>query len=356
MKTKILSIITTITLIVTIFACCAGGQKSPGQTTPPATQQPYNIGMVTDVGGINDQSFNQSAWTGLQQYNKDHPEAKVKYLESAQSGDYSTNLNQFASGGYKLVWGIGYLMTDAIKAASQAYPNTHFAIVDSSIPGAPKNLTCVVFRAQESSFLVGYIAAQKTKTNRVGFVGGVKGNVIDQFEYGYRAGVAYGAKELGKTVNVDVQYANSFSDASLGKGIAQNMYSKGADIIFSAAGNVGQGVITQAKDENKLCIGVDLDQSGLAPNNVLTSAMKNVGNAVQLVSAGVEQGKDVGGQTVAYGLKENGVGIPYTDQATKMAGQDILNKAKQVQQQIIDGKIVPPFDDTTFNTYMGSLK
>lgn len=354
MRGKVISIITAVTLTVSVFGGCSSSQKSPGQNTP-TTQQSYSIGMVTDIGGINDQSFNQSAWTGLQQYSKDHPEAKVKYLESAQSADYSTNLNQFATGGYKLVWGIGYLMSDAIKAASQAYPNTHFAIVDASITNAPKNITCVVFRAQESSFLVGYIAALKTKSNRVGFVGGVKGNVIDQFEYGYRAGVAYGAKELGKNITVDVQYANSFSDSSLGKGIAQNMYSKGADIIFSAAGNVGQGVITEAKDENKLCIGVDMDQSNLAPNNVLISALKNVGTAVQLISASVEQGKDVGGQTISYGLKENGVGIPSTDQAVKMCGQDIINKAKQVQQQIISGKITPPADQASFNTYTSSL-
>jgi len=167
--------------------------------------------------------------------------------------------------------------------------------------------------------------------------------------------VAYGAKELGKSISVNVQYANSFSDASLGKAIAQNMYAQGADIIFAAAGNVGQGMIAEAKSENKLCEGVDMDQSSLAPNNVIISAMKNVNDVVGIISKDVKDGTGVGGKTISYGLKEGGVGIPYTDQSTKMCGQDVITKAKAVQQDIIGGTIVPPYNKDTYNTYISSL-
>ena len=357
---KALGIITSLALVTSVLlsGCSSAGspQSSSQGSSTSATQTTFKDGMVTDVGGINDQSFNEGAWNGLQKFGQDNPGVQVKYLESNQSSDYSSNLNQFASNKYNLVWAIGYLMEDAVKASTKAYPNVNFAIVDDSFTPTPTNLTCVLFRAQESSFLVGYIAALKTKTNNVGFIGGVPGTVIDEFEYGFRAGVAYGAKELGKNISVNVQYANSFSDASLGKAIAQNMYAKGADIIFAAAGNVGQGMIAEAKAENKLAEGVDMDQSSLAPDNVLTSAMKNVNEVVQIISKNVKDGQKVGGQTLSYGLKEGGVEIPYTDQAIKMAGQDVINKAKALQQNIIDGKITPPYNKDTYTTYINSLK
>ncbi|MDR3541110.1 MAG: BMP family ABC transporter substrate-binding protein [Desulfosporosinus sp.] len=356
-KKKTLSIITSLTIVVLLLAGCGSTGATPNASSSGSTPKTtFKDGMVTDIGGVNDQSFNQGAWTGLQKFGQENPGVQVKYLESTQSSDYSSNLNQFSSNNYNLVWAIGYLMADAVTASAKAYPKVNFAIIDDSITPTPDNLSCVLFRAQESSFEVGYMAALKTKTDKVGFIGGVTGTVIDEFEYGFRAGVAYGAKELGKNIAVNVQYANSFSDASLGKAIAQNMYAQGADIIFAAAGNVGQGMITEAKAENKLCEGVDMDQSGLAPNNVLTSAMKNVNDVVGLISKDVLDGKKVGGKTISYGLKEGGVGIPYTDQAIKMAGQDVITKVKAVQQEIIDGKIIPPSNKATYTTYLDSLK
>jgi basic membrane protein A len=350
---KLISLITSLSLVAMVFAGCSSSGASSSSSTQKVT---FKDGMVTDIGGVNDQSFNEGAWNGLKAFSKSNTDAQVKYLESTQSSEYSSNLNQFANNGYNLVWAIGYLMEDAVKASAKAYPNVKFAIVDDAITPTPSNVTCVTFRAQESSFLVGYIAALKTKTNNVGFMGGISSNVIDQFEYGYRAGVAYGAKQLGKTISVNVQYANSFSDASLGKAISQNMYAHGTDIIFAAAGNVGQGMIAEAKSENKLCEGVDMDQAYLSPDNVLTSAMKNVNNAVESISKDVKNGKNVVGKTNSYGLKEQGVGIPYTPQAIKMCGQDVLNKTKTVQQDIVSGKIVPPYNKATYSTYINGLQ
>jgi len=349
---KLICLITSLSLIAMVFTGCSSSGGSASKSTAKVT---FKDGMVTDTGGINDQSFNEGAWNGLQAFAKNNPAVKANYLESTQSSDYSPNLNQFASNNYNLVWAIGYLMEDAVKASATAYPNVKFAIVDDSITPAPTNLTCIVFRAQESSFLVGYIAALKTKTDKVGFIGGIPGTVIDQFEYGYRAGVAYGAKQLGKMISVNVQYANSFSDASLGKAISQNMYAHGTDIIFSAAGNVGQGMISEAKSENKLCEGVDMDQAYLSPNNVLTSAMKNVNTVVESISKNIKNGVKEGGKTISYGLKQQGVGVPYTPQAIKMCGQDVINKTKTIQQDIISGKIVPPYNKATYSTYIDKL-
>lgn len=352
---KIISTLLALALAGATFAGCSG----TGSNNTKSAAKDYYVGMVTDTGGVNDQSFNQSSWQGLQQLQKDDSTFHVKYLQSTQSSDYSPNLNQFANSNYSLVWGIGYLMEDAIKSAAQSYPNKTFAIVDDDLgakAAAPKNTVSVVFKAQESSFLVGYIAALKTKTNKVGFIGGMKSTVIDQFQYGYQAGVAYGAKQLKKDISVDVQYANSYSDAALGRGIAQNMYSGGCDIVFAAAGNVGQGVITEAKDENKLCIGVDQDQGHLAPNNVLVSAVKKVDKAVELISKKCEKGEKIGGKTFVFGIKDGCAGIPDTPQVTKMCGSDILTKAKSISNDIVSGKVVPPYNDSTYKTYIASLK
>ncbi|MBU3182223.1 BMP family ABC transporter substrate-binding protein [Clostridium psychrophilum] len=350
---KLVSLIMSMSVVTMVFAGCSSSGKTATKT---ATTPTFKDGMVTDTGGVNDQSFNQGSWKGLQSFAKNNKGVQVKYLESVQSSNYPSNLNQFASNKYNLVWGIGYLMEDAVKASAKAYPNVKFAVIDDAMTPHQSNVTGVIFKAQESSFLVGYIAALKTKTNKVGFIGGISGTVIDQFDYGYRAGVAYGAKQLGKTITVNVQYANSFSDSSLGKAISQNMYAKGVDIIFTAAGNVGQGMVAEAKSENKLCIGVDMDQAYLAPNNMLTSSLKNVSNVTESVSKQIKDGVNVGGKTLSYGLKENGVGVPYTAQAIKMCGQDVLDKTKTVDKNVVAGKIVPPYNKATFNTYINTLK
>ncbi len=360
---KILSSILTLALIVSLTAC--GGSTtdksnsasgtSTGDSTPKssAAASAFAVGMVTDVGGINDQSFNQSAWEGLQQFNKE-TNAPISYLESKQESDYGTNLDKLADQKNSIIWGIGYAMADAIKTAASQYPDKTYAIVDNSYgDDTPSNVIGVVFRAQEPSFVVGYIAAKTTKTNKVGFVGGIKGDVIDQFEYGYRAGVAYASKELGKEITVNVQYANSFTDQAVGKAIASSMYTKGCDIVFHAAGAAGIGVIEAAKEANKFAIGVDKDQSYLAPKNILISAMKLVGKAMDLVSTQIKEGKELGGTTQVFGMKEGCVGIP---EKNPNVDQKVLTDAKAIEGKIMDESIKVPYNQSTFDSYISTLK
>jgi basic membrane protein A len=326
--------------------------ESQAEASSTAAKTDFKVAMVTDTGGVNDQSFNQSSWEGLQQFEKDTG-AKVSYTESKQESDYATNLDKAADDGNKLIWGIGFAMADAITNAAKANPDINYAIIDNSYENTPSNVTGVVFRAQEPSFLVGYIAGKTTKTNKVGFVGGIKGVVIDQFEFGYRAGVAYAAKELGKTITVDSQYAESFSDSAKGKAIASKMYSNGCDIVFHAAGNVGVGVIEAAKEAKKLVIGVDKDQSYLAPENVLTSAMKLVNKAIELVSKDALEGKQIGGKTYDYGLTEDAVGIP---EKHDLMSDETYNAAIALEQKIKDKTITPPANEQDFKTFEASLK
>lgn len=344
---KIIALLMTTMIMGTMVGCGSSNSSTADKGTTSGKE--YKVAMVTDTGGVNDQSFNQSSWEGLQNLEKNNKGTKVSYLESKQESDYATNLDKVVDGGNNLIWGIGFAMSDAITNAAKSNPDVNYAIVDNSYGNdTPANVTGVMFNAQEPSFMVGYIAAKTTKTNKVGFVGGIKSGIIDQFQYGYQAGVDYAAKELGKNITVDVQYAESFSDASKGKAIANKMFSSGCDIVFHAAGGVGVGVIEAAKEANKFAIGVDRDQAYLAPDNVLTSALKLANVAVENLSKEAMNGTKIGGKTYTYGLKENAVGIPTENKNMDPA---VYKAAMAIQDKIKDGSIVPPYNEETYKAF-----
>jgi len=341
---KVIALLMTTMIMGTMVGCGSGNKTNEGQKAVKS----FSVAMVTDTGGISDQSFNQSSWEGLQGFEK-NTGAKVSYLESKQETDYATNLDKVVDADNNLIWGIGFAMADSVLNSAKANKDVKYAIVDNSYGDeTPDNVTGVMFSAQEPSFIVGYIAGKTTKTNRVGFIGGINSAIIDQFQYGYEAGVLYAAKELGKTINVDVQYAESFSDASKGKAIATKMFSSNCDIIFHAAGGVGVGVIQAAKEANKFAIGVDRDQSYLAPDNVLTSALKLVNVAVEKVSTEAMNGNKIGGKTYTYGLKEDAVGIPTEN---KNMDPEVYKAAIEIENKIKDGTIVPPLNEKTYKEF-----
>jgi basic membrane protein A len=323
--------------VVAIFTGCQKGEEAEAET-------PVKVGMVTDVGGVNDNSFNQSAWEGLQKA-KSEVGVEVSYLESGQGSDYGPNMETMLDSGNDLIWAIGFLMADAVYEAATSNPDQHYAIIDFTWAEMPKNLVGVVFKAQEPSFLVGYIAGKMTQTGTVGFVGGIAGDVIDGFDYGYHAGVQY----ANPSVKVLRQYADSFTDAALGKSIANQMYLQGADIIFSAAGLVGDGVIEAAKEQGKWAIGVDKDQSFLAPDNVLTSAMKRVDMAVFTVTKQEADGAFPGGTTEVFSLENGGVGVAPT--SSNHVPANILTEVSDLEKQIISGAIKVPFNAATYTEY-----
>ncbi len=307
--------------------------------------------MVTDGGGINDQSFQQSAWEGMKIFEKETG-SRVSYVECPQTSDFSINMDKLADEHTDLIWGIGYKLADSIDMAAKSNPELSYAIADYSFGDkTPDNVTGVVFRSEESSFLAGYIAAMTTKKNCVGFVGGIKGMVIDQFEYGYRAGVAYGAQKLGKNIDVKVQYAESFTDSAKGKAIAIKMFDE-CDIIFHAAGGAGVGIIEAAKETEKFAIGADLDQGYLAPKNVLTSALKNVGEAINIISSKAKNGEQIGGKTFSFGLKEGCVGI--SEDFSNM-DRSVYETALKLKDKISEGKISPPGNPEAYSEFMKLL-
>ncbi|WP_077369981.1 BMP family lipoprotein [Anaerosalibacter sp. Marseille-P3206] len=354
MSKKIIAVLMIAVLAFSLVACTDSGKSDEGKTDEGKVESDLKVAMVTDVGGVNDQSFNQSAWEGLQQAEKDFG-VKVSYQESHQDADFVPNLETLVDAENDMIWGIGFKLGDAIKEAAEKNPDTKYGIVDFSYGDkTPENVVGVVFKAEQPSFLVGYIAAKMTETGTVGFVGGMEGDVIWGFDYGFHAGVAYANKVNGTDVKVLRQYAESFNDAAKGKAITNSMYQQGADIVFHAAGGVGDGVIEAAKEQGKWAIGVDRDQNYMAPDNVLTSAMKRVDQGIYLIVKDLADGKFTGGETVVLGLKEGAVDIAPT--SDKHVPKEILDEVEGLKKDIIDEKIVVPVNEKTFEEYLETLE
>ncbi|MCR8642618.1 BMP family ABC transporter substrate-binding protein [Paenibacillus sp. N1-5-1-14] len=328
---------------------CGGKTAAPSTDKPAASEAPksdnsgkdFKFGMVTDVGGVNDKSFNQSAWEALQQIKKETG-AEVKYLESKSEADFASNTNQFVKGNYNLTWGIGMLLDKAVKDAATQNPNAKLAMIDNVVE--LPNVQSVTFAEQEGSYLVGIVAGMTTKTNKVGFVGGMKIPVISRFHAGFVAGV----KAANPKAEVLINYAGDFGKPDVGKAAAASLYNSGADIIFHAAGGTGNGVFNEAKDRLKAgkkvwVIGVDKDQSiEFGADVTLTSMIKRVDQAVHKVTKEVIDGKFAGGTTTVLGLKDQGVGISDTSRKTLPA--DVVKAVDDAAAKIVSGEIKVPAD------------
>jgi basic membrane protein A len=313
----------SVVMALGILAGCGGTKSTPAPTTPSEPTKPaavaFKAGMVSDTGGLKDHSFNESAFNGLQKLKTELGDgAEIKGVESHRQEEYEPNMQTLIDAKFDIVWGIGFLMGDATGAQSQKNPKQKFGLIDStpSVGGkaidAP-NVSSVLFKEEEGSFLMGVIAAKTTKTKKVGFVGGIDIPVIHHFEAGFKAGVL----SVDPTVVVKTVYTGSFVDPALGKNTALAMINDGADVIFHAAGGTGDGVIEAAASKKVFAIGVDKDQNGLAPEYVISSMMKRVDQATYMVSKSVKEGNFKAG-VVALGLKEDAVGYAPTTKWEKM--------------------------------------
>ncbi|WP_124057464.1 BMP family lipoprotein [Vaginisenegalia massiliensis] len=317
----------------------------------PAVQaaEDFSSVIITDVGGVDDKSFNQSAWEGLQEFGKANKLEKgvggFDYIQSNSDSDYVTNLNTAVQSNFSLIIGIGFKLEQAIGDVATQYPDKHFAIVDSVVD--KPNVASLTFKDNEAAFLAGVAAAKTTQTKKVGFVGGVEGFVIDRFEAGFIEGV----KAVDPEIEVTVEYAGSFADAAKGKQLAAAMYSKDIDVIFHASGATGNGVFSEAKDivsndpsKNIWVIGVDMDQDkegivkvdGKERHLTLCSTTKGVGEAVKQFSQETKDGEFKAGNKV-YGLKDGGVGL--TD---GQLSEDAKKAVNEFKEKIINGEIEVP--------------
>ena len=299
-----------------------------------AEKDTVKIGMVTDVGGVNDKSFNQTSWEGLQALAAEDPSFEVNYLESKTDADYQTNIQTFIDEEYDLIICVGYMLADATREAAQENPDQLFAIIDDATNADLPNVACLMFAQEQASYLVGLVAGSVTESKTVGYVQGMVSDSMNLFGIGYITGVLEACPEA--TV---LQYnANNFGDIAGGTTAAKDMITKGADVIYHAAGGTGLGVINACDEEGIWAIGVDTDQSNLAPDHVITSAMKRVDTASQDISKAVKAETFTAGVHL-YDLSNGGVDLAPTRDHIPA---DVLEVVEAAKAAIIAGEKTVP--------------
>ncbi|HET9290457.1 MAG TPA: BMP family ABC transporter substrate-binding protein [Actinomycetes bacterium] len=336
-----------------MVAACGGGDDEGGDAGTGGGAEAKQVGLVYDIGGRGDQSFNDSAGAGLDAAKQEQGD-KIEVREIEPNADGSNRkelLDSLAEEGYGLVFGVGFLFSEDIAKSATEAPETTFAVIDGFDPLCEeqgKNLLCIAFKEEEGSFLVGAAAALKTESNTVGFVGGLEGDLIKKFQAGYEAGVKYIADQEGKDIEVLVDYAGNtpeaFRNPAKGKELALKQIGDGADVIYHASGGTGAGVISAAAAEQVYAIGVDSDQSLTASEAerkwILTSMLKRVDTAVQETIATYVGGQVPGGFRV-FGLKEGGIDYAQNEYNKELLG-DIPTTLDDLKQKIADGEIKVP--------------
>ncbi|HUF29553.1 MAG TPA: BMP family ABC transporter substrate-binding protein [Gemmatimonadaceae bacterium] len=307
------------------------------------------VGIVFDVGGRGDKSFNDAAYLGAERAERELGVA-VRFIEPGDGSDREAGLRLLAAQGMALVAGIGFIFTDDLTQLAREYPEIPFAGVDYALTvdeqgnavQPPANLAALRFREEEGSFLVGAIAVLAGGSNRVGFVGGMDIPLIHKFEAGYRAGVRHVCPDCV----VVAQYAgvtpDAFRNPGKGKELALSQYGSGVNVIFHASGSTGLGVFEAARQTGKLAIGVDSDQYDAAPGHILTSMVKVVDEVVYDAVRRVKEGTFAGG-IYSYGLAENGVGYVYDDNNRSLIPDRVRERVEGIRDSVIAGHISVPF-------------
>ena len=295
----------------------------------------FKPAVLFDMGGKFDKSFNEGIWNGLEKFRK---ETGIKYreFEVRQEAQREQFLRKLASKGSDPVIAVGFGQAAALTKVAKEFPNTKFSIIDMVVD--LPNVQSIIFKEHEGSFLVGVLAAMKSQTGKVGFVGGMDIPLIHKFACGYVQGVKY--INSGTTVYQKMTGTTpaAWSDPARGAQLAKTMYDSGADIVYAAAGSTGLGVLQAAADNNKLSIGVDSNQNHLQPGYVLTSMLKRVDVAAYNVFKTAQNGTWKSG-VKTLGLAEDGVGWAVDENNIKLVSMPMITKVEKVRQGIISGRI-----------------
>lgn len=311
-------------------------------STPPAPGAKLKVGLVTDVGGVNDKSFNQSSWKGVQDAMKEFG-IEGRFVESKQPTDYEKNIDQFVREGYNPIITVGFLMGDATRVKAKQYPNVRFLIIDFAYKEDEyqkdlKNVTSLTFREDEVGFLAGVVAGGMTKTGVIGAVCGMEIPPVVRFAKGYESG----AKWVRSDVKVLLNYIPSFTDPTKGKETARSMINQKADVIFGVGGTTGNGGLREAKDAGVMAIGVDVDQYLTYPevrSALVTSAMKNLDVAVFNTLKELHEKGALPGGIRESNLQNGGIGLaPFHDWEDKIP-PSVKDKVKEATEGLKAGKI-----------------
>lgn len=342
----------TIALAASLgLVACGTGEGDKGTTTNGEAK--IKVGMMTDSGTIDDKSFNQGTWEGIKRYESENGTIEAQYIKPGGEAtqDYLEAASNLLTAGNEMIIAPGFKFKEAIGKLQGENPETKFVILDGEPEGGvAENSVAIYFAEQEAGFLAGIAAALETKTGKVGFIGGMVIPAVQKFGYGFVTGVAYANANLGTNVEVaDYLYNGTFNDVAGGQAQAGGMYDKGIDIIFVAAGGVGNGVIAEGKvraeaGDDVYVIGVDVDQyeDGIISDGssvILTSAIKRIDNAAYDKIDELVNGTFTGGQVITMDAKNDGVGLPAENPNLSEATQQAADEAFEL---IKNGTIVVP--------------
>lgn len=320
----------------------------PSGAAAPPSDAAIDVGIVFDVGGRGDKSFNDGAYAGAMRAARELG-ASVRFIEPGEGSDREAGLRLLAAEGMDLVVGVGFIFTDDLTLLAREYPNVRFAGVDLAVAEdaagnpilPPPNLAALKFREEEGSFLVGALAALAGNSRKIGFVGGMDVPLIHKFEAGYRAGVEHVCPDC----QVIAQYAGvtpeAFRNPGRGKELALSQYQQGVNVIFHASGSTGLGVFEAARQTGRLAIGVDADQYAEMPGSILTSMVKGVDAAVFDAIRSVKDSSFSGGIR-NFGLREQGVGYVYDEYNAALIPQQVRARVEQLRDSIVAGYITVP--------------
>ncbi len=320
----------------------------PSQAEAPLDGEGLDVGVVFDVGGRGDKSFNDGAFVGAARAARELG-ARVRYIEPGEGTDREAGLRLLAAEGMDLVIGVGFIFTDDLAQLSKEYPNVRFAGIDYAPPldsagnmiPPPANLAALKFREEEGSFLVGALAALVGNSKKLGFIGGMDFPLIHKFEVGFKAGVSAVCPDC----TVVAQYAGvtpeAFRNPGRGQEMALSQYQSGINVIFHASGSTGLGVFEAARRRGKLAIGVDSDQQSEAPGFILTSMVKRVDETVFNAIKSVKDGTFQGG-IFQLGLAQQGVDYVYDDKNRSLIPDSVHTRVEALRAEIIAGRIKVP--------------
>ncbi len=325
-----------LVFLLTLAVAGLGGHGGSAAAASAAPAAPIKVGLITDLGQLNDNGFNELAYNGLKKAERVLG-VQGRVVQSASAADYVPNMAALARKGYDLIIGVGFAQGAAIATAAKAFPKTKFAIVDvdqASLKGKPKNVRGLLFREQEVGYLAGYLAALEARragAKQISAVGGFKEPPVDRYIAGYKAG----AQAAVPGTVVKWGYSQDWVDQAKCKELALNQISAGSKVVFQVAGGCGLGALLAAKQQKVWGIGVDADQSFLGPH-VLTSALKGVDTAVFLTAKAVKDGTFRGGGNAVFGLDQDGVGL---GKFSPRANKADIAKTKAIARKIASGQI-----------------
>jgi basic membrane protein A len=328
-----------LTAMLLATGCGDDGSSGSSASTGADTSKPsVKIGLVTDIGGLNDRSFNSLANQGLEQAKKDLG-VQGRVITSKSNADYVPNLSSLAQQKYDLVIAVGFLMAEATETVAKKFPNTKFAIIDvsqASMKSKPANVQGLLFKENEAGYLAGTLAALYAKDNNVDTISSVGGQKIPPVD-GYIAGYQAGAKKANPQLKTLNAYSQDFVDQAKCKELALSQIERGSKVVFQVAGQCGLGALDAAKQAKAQAIGVDADQSFLG-GHILTSAMKRIDTAVIDAVKSVQDDQFKGGSDRVFDVKSDGVGLG----KVSPAGEKYAAEVDKVKEQLAAGEIDVP--------------